>query len=320
MALEGLAPSATILAAAVLLDALLGDPRYALHPIRLMGRTLSVFEKVLRSAGCDGYIGGCLLFLLLALTWVVFPSWIVSQLFAWNSRFAVFAVVSLVYMLLALRDLFNHVWRVEKMARNNDLDGTREAIALMVGRDISNMDVAGCRRAAIESLSESFVDGFLSAVFWYAVAGLPGLLLFKVASTMDSMVGYKTSRYLRFGWCGARLDDVMNYVPARLAWILLSLAGSLVPGCSARKGWRIGFEQHAAVPGPNAGWSEATIAGVLQRKLIGPIWKEGALVTSLWLGDSADPEGGKENDVTKAMTVVVAASLLAVLAAMVVLL
>ena len=95
---------------------------------------------------------------------------------------------------------------------------------MFVGRDTEKLDLAGCRRAAIESLSESLVDGFLSALFWYVLGGLPGILLFKVVSTMDSMVGYKTPQYLQFGWCGARLDDLMNYVPARLTWILLGLA------------------------------------------------------------------------------------------------
>src|SRR6185369_6195145 len=110
---------------------------------------------------------------------------------------------------------------VQLAARRKQLDGARAAIALLVGRDTDKMDFDACRRAAIESLSENFVDGFLSALFWYALLGLPGLLLFKIASTMDSMVGYKTPPYLRFGWFGARLDDVMNYIPARVAWLLL---------------------------------------------------------------------------------------------------
>src|SRR4029450_9304705 len=94
--------------------------------------------------------------------------------------------------------------------------------------------VAGaCRRGAIESLAENLTDGVTSAVCWYAIGGVPGLVLFKVASTLDSMVGNRTPRYLRFGWAGARLDDVMNYVPARGTWLLLSVAALLVPGCSA---------------------------------------------------------------------------------------
>jgi len=312
MVLDGLAPSPVVLVSAVLLDATLGDPVYSLHPIRLMGKTLSTFEKLLRSSGLDGYVGGCLLFLLLALTWVLLPSWLVYQLAMWNTTAAVLVQVALVYALLALRDLFDHVRAVQQATRQEDLTGARAAISRMVGRDTARMDVAGCRRAAIESLSENFVDGFLGAVFWYALAGLPGLLLFKVASTMDSMVGYKTPRYLRFGWCGARLDDLMNYLPARLAWVVLSLSALFVRGCSCRKGLGVGLKQHQVVPGPNPGWSEATIAGVLQCRLIGPIWKDDALVTTLWLGDPSDPEGGREIDVTRAQRVVIIASMLTV--------
>ena len=99
------------------------------------------------------------------------------------------------------------------------------AVAKLVGRDTARMDGAACTRAAIESLSENLTDGFISPVFWYALGGLPGLSLFKVVSTMDSMVGYKTERYLRFGWCGARMDDWMNWIPARITWLLLSGGG-----------------------------------------------------------------------------------------------
>jgi adenosylcobinamide-phosphate synthase len=181
------------------------------------------------------------------------------------------------------------------------------------------MSIEACRRASIESLSESFVDGFLSPLFWYVLLGLPGLLLFKVVSTMDSMVGYKTPDYLHFGWCGARLDDLMNFLPARLAWLLLGAAAIPFPGLAAAKGWRIGAAQHAVVPGPNPGWSEAAMAGLLQRRLVGPIWKNGKLVTEIWLGDPADPEAGSDEDVTSAIRVTIAAAVLATLLAIVIL-
>lgn len=313
MGIEGLAPSALLLLAGVLLDAVFGDPRYPFHPVRLMGLSLSTYEKFLRRRGCDGYGGGCALFLLLLLTWVLVPSIVVLGVYAWRTQAGVAAHVLVVYTMLALRDLIHHVWVVQRAARRGDLIGAREAIGRMVGRDTEAMDLAACRRAAIESLSENFVDGFLSAVFWYVLLGIPGLLLFKVVSTMDSMVGYKTPPYLHFGWCGARLDDLMNYVPARLAWLLLGLSASLFPNLSARKAWRIGLEQHAVVPGPNPGWSEATMAGLLQRRLIGPIWKDGTVVTEVWIGDPTDPEGGKDHDLTRAVQTIVTASFLAVL-------
>jgi adenosylcobinamide-phosphate synthase len=296
-----LRPNPWFLAAGVLLDLLLGDPHYGAHPVRLIGRSLSGIERVLRKAGLAGYTGGILLFLVLSLWWV-----------GGLSAFVVFLPVVaggvvqivLIYSLLALRGLLRHGWAVEKAARVGDLQSARAAIAKLVGRDTSRMDIAACRRAAIESLSENLTDGFLSPIFWYAITGLPGLVLFKVVSTMDSMVGYKTPRYLQFGWCGARTDDAMNWIPARLTWLLLSALAALLPGYSGRKSFLVGWRQHAVVPGPNSGWSEAATAGAIQRKLIGPIWAEGRLVTEIWLGDPSDAPAGDGADLRRAALLV----------------
>jgi adenosylcobinamide-phosphate synthase len=183
-----LRPNPWFLAAGVLLDLLLGDPHYAAHPVRLIGRSLSGIERVLRKVGVAGYTGGILLFLVLSLLWVGGLSAFVVILAAVAGG----AVqIFLIYSLLALRDLLRHGWDVERAARVRDLQSARAAIAKLVGRDTSRMDIAACRRAAIESLRENLTDGFLSPIFWYAIAGLPGLVLFKVVSTMDSMVGFK---------------------------------------------------------------------------------------------------------------------------------
>jgi adenosylcobinamide-phosphate synthase len=296
-------PNAIVLAVAVVLDLALGDPVYPLHPIRLMGHTLSWFERGFRRVGADGYGGGIALFFLLAIVWVgatvavLFPVRIASGKIAIE--------IFLTYSCLALRDLLKHSWAVERAARAGDLAGARVAIARLVGRDTDRMDIAACRRAAIESLSENLTDGFTSAIAWYVVAGLPGLVLFKVVSTMDSMVGNKTPRYLKFGWCGARLDDVMNFIPARLTWILISVVAFFVPRCSAAKAFWVGWRQHAVLPGPNSGWSEAATAGGIQRKLIGPIWMGGVLVTDVWVGDAGDAAAGEDStDVWRASVLV----------------
>ena len=227
-----LRPDPWFLAAGILLDLLLGDPHYPAHPVRLMGWTLSRTENALRRLGLDGYAGGILLFVILAMVWAGGISALLTALPAMAAKVL---HVYLIYSLLALRDLLRHGWNVERAARRNDLQQARAAISRLVGRDTSKMDLAACRRAAIESLSENLTDGFISPVFWYSVAGLPGLVLFKVVSTMDSMVGYKTPRYLRFGWCGARTDDLMNWIPARWTWLLIAGLSFLLPGYSGRK-------------------------------------------------------------------------------------
>jgi adenosylcobinamide-phosphate synthase len=306
-----LRPHATLLAGAVLLDFLIGDPVYSAHPIRLIGRTLSWFENLLRKLGANGYGGGIVLFLLLSTVWVGGTGAVLVALQKWNHYAASVFYIFMAYSCLALHDLVRHAWAVEAAARRNDLEGARAFISKLVGRDTNRMDIAACRRAAIESLSENLTDGFVSPLCWYVVAGLPGLVLFKVVSTMDSMVGYKTPPYLKFGWCGARLDDVMNFVPARITWLLLTLFSFLIPGCSGRKAFRVGWQQHAILPGPNSGWSEAATAGGIQRRLLGPIWAKGLLVTDVWLGDPSDPPAGSNSDLPLAAILNVATGVLA---------
>lgn len=311
MELSVLRPSASLLAGAVLLDLWLGDPVYAAHPVRLMGRSLTLFEKLLRALKLDGYGGGVLLFLCLAGVWCGALSLLVLALSRWNQWAGFLLQLFLLYSLIALQDLLRHGWAVELAARQGSLPDVHCEISKLVGRDTEHMDFAACRRAAIESLSENLTDGFVSPIFWYVVAGLPGVLLFKVVSTMDSMVGYKTPEYVRFGWCGARLDDVMNWLPARINWLMIAICAAFLPGYSAAKALRIGWRQHALIPGPNSGWSEAATAGAMQRRLVGQIWRQGKVVTDLWLGDPADPEAGDTTDVRRASILVTITGLLA---------
>jgi len=296
-----LAPDALLLAIAVAVDLVIGDPVYPWHPVRLIGRSLRAIERTLRHAGADGYAGGIALFVILAALWVGGVSIVLPEI---DERFRLVGRtlhLFILYSLLALGDLLRHVWRIERAVERDDLIAARTAVSHLVGRDTARMDGAACRRAAVESLGENLTDGFMSALFWYVFAGLPGLVLFKVVSTMDSMVGYKTPEYLRFGWCGARLDDVMNFIPARLTWLLIAAVAAAVPGCSGPKALRIGLAQHALLPGPNSGWSEAATAGALSRKLVGPIWRDGGLVTDTWLGDAPDPPLATAADVLRAM-------------------
>ncbi|PYR34869.1 MAG: hypothetical protein DMF93_22705 [Acidobacteria bacterium] len=199
-----LTPDAVLLIVAVAADLALGDPAYRWHPIRLVGAALTWTERRLRAAGFDGYGGGILLFAVLA---TVSVGVVLGMLAA--SRAASELVLWMVhgfflYSLLALGELVRYVRRIETAVREDDLPRARRSVSELVGRDTAAMDGPACRRAAVESLSENLTDGFVSPLFWYVVAGLPGIVVFKVVSTMDSMVGYKTPRYRRFGWCGAR--------------------------------------------------------------------------------------------------------------------
>ena len=307
-------PNASALALAVAIDLAVGDPVYGGHPVRLIGRTLGRLESALRRVSADGYIGGVLLFIGLSAVWVFGLSVAMVWLSSLSTIAAWCAHLFLLYSFLALGDLLHHGWRIERALKRGNRDEARAAVSQLVGRDTDRLDEGGCRRAAIESLSENLTDGFISPLCWYVAAGIPGLALFKVVSTMDSMVGYKTAQYLRFGWCGARLDDAMNFVPARLTFCLTAATAALMPGYSARKAMRVGWSQHAILPGPNAGWSEATFAGALQRKLVGPIWMRGQAVTDVWLGDPADPPLETDRDYRKASVFVTVTGLVAAIA------
>jgi len=299
-----LRPDAWLLAVAVIADLAIGDPVYRWHPVRLMGRSLATTERALRRMHADGRAGGVILFVILAAMWVGGISIAVSGLYQLSASAGRALHLFVLYSLLAFGDLLRHVWRIEHAVQQGDLDAARRAASQLVGRDTGVMDGAACRRAAVESLSENLVDGFISALFWYVLGGLPFLVLFKVVSTMDSMVGYRTPAYIRFGWCGARLDDVMNFVPARLTWLLMASIAAVLPSCSAAAALRIGFAQHARLPGPNPGWSEAAAAGALRRRLIGPIWRDSQLVTDIWIGDSFDPPLATEADVRRAIALI----------------
>ncbi len=317
--LATLRPTASVLTVGVIADFALGDPVYQWHPVRVIGRALSWFEARLRQAGLDGYGGGILLFMVLATTSLTGLLAVQALAELASPWLAWLLDAFLVYSLLALGDLLHHVWRIERAVRGDDLAQARMAVAALVGRDTDRMDSGACRRAAVESLSENLTDGFVSPIFWYVVFGLPGLVLFKVVSTMDSMVGYKTPRYLEFGWCGARLDDVMNYVPARLTWLVIVLVAAVLPACSPTKAWRIGWRQHAWLLGPNSGWSEAATAGAIQRRIVGPIWLEGVQVTDLWIGDPSDAPLMTAVDVTRATTLIAVAGLAVAASAVIVL-
>ena len=310
-----LAPSAPLLAIAVALDLAFGDPDYAWHPVRAMGRTLQAIEGGLRRVGLDGYVGGVLLFIVLTGLWVTAVSAGVIVAGMWHEWAGAALHLAMLYSLLALGSLLRHGRRIEDALRADDLPRARVAVSQLVGRDTAPMDAAACRRAAVESLTENLTDGVVSPLFWYAIGGLPLLVVFKITSTMDSMVGYRTPRYLRFGWCGARLDDVMNYVPARATWLLIAGVAAVIPGCSAPKALRVGLSDHAILPSPNSGWSEAAAAGALQRRLIGPIWNRGQLVTDIWIGSPVDPPLSTARDYELAARLVAVSGVVAALVA-----
>ncbi|WP_267386340.1 adenosylcobinamide-phosphate synthase CbiB [Sphingomonas sp. GC_Shp_3] len=200
---------------------------------------------------------------------------------------------------LAQRSLFDHVRAVQIALASGDLAAARIAVARIVGRDVARLDATGVARAAIESLAESFCDGIVAPLFWLLLFGLPGLWIYKAVNTADSLIGHREPRWRAFGWAAARSDDVLNLIPARLAGPLLCLCGG--------GGWRVLWRDARRHASPNAGWSEAAMAGALHLRLAGPIVYDGICTDKPWIGDgrtSADAE-----DITRALRLYVRACL-----------
>ncbi|MFH1481404.1 MAG: adenosylcobinamide-phosphate synthase CbiB [Pseudomonadota bacterium] len=291
-----------IISVAYILDLLLGDPPYPYHPIRIMGRGISRLEKVLMDLGWNGRGGGIILVF-------VSESLLVSSYLALNMLFyKIHPWLSLVFNLylcyscLAFGDLLNHIKPVTRSLEREDLAQTRRSISFLVGREVQGLDKAGLGRAAVETMAENFVDGFVSPLFWYFTGGffafllgvsiLPAsislMLIFKGASTLDSMVGYKNKRYLYFGWAGARLDDIMNLIPARISLLFLFL-GAWIGGLEPMKGVRIALRDRLKHDSPNAAHAESFLAGVLGIRLGGPTRYPDGLKDKPWLGNGTIP-------------------------------
>jgi adenosylcobinamide-phosphate synthase len=258
---------------ALLLDAIVGDPdwiwRRIPHPVAWIGGLISGADKLLNFSGhrTINYVSG--LVAILALVGLagfigIGMRWVSAQSLAGSVAMIVLAAI-----LLAQKSLFTHVSRVKAALDEPDIKLARRAVAMIVGRNPETLDRSAISRAAIESTAENLSDGVIAPAFWFAVAGFPGLLIYKTVNTADSMIGHRNETYRRFGWAAARLDDLLNLVPARLTAVLLALCAPAVGGSPAKA--ILGGLREARWHGsPNAGWPEATTAYALGISLAGP--------------------------------------------------
>jgi adenosylcobinamide-phosphate synthase len=263
-----------VLALALTLDALVGDPdwlwrRYP-HPVVWFGGAIAWLDQrcnregagfaVRRAAGIAALLAVVILF--------AGGAWVVHNALA-QFPFGWMIEALLASVLIAQRSLYEHVARVAKALETEGLEGGRTAVAMIVGRDPLSLDQSGVARAAIESAAENFSDGVTAPVLWFAIAGLPGLVAYKVVNTADSMIGHMSERHRAYGWAAARLDDVMNFVPARFSGYLLIFAAPLAGG-SVLRSLSIMRRDARLHRSPNAGWPEAAMAGALGLALAGP--------------------------------------------------
>lgn len=274
-----------ILFLALVLDFFIGEPdqlwkRYP-HPAVLMGRVIQWFDTKLNRAPIQ-LIAGFATMILTGLAALV-----IGYALHWLPDFGVIEL-AVVAILLAHRSLVDHVGKVADSLMKSTQQG-REAVALIVGRNPSEMDESAVSAAAIESAAENFSDGVVAPIFWYLIPsiimpawGLAGLLLYKVVNTADSMIGHQTDQYARFGFAAAKLDDAMNWVPARITGGLFCLVAR------SQDAFDIMKDDAPLHRSPNAGWPEAAMAGILNVRLSGPRSYGGVLSDEVYINTGGE--------------------------------
>jgi adenosylcobinamide-phosphate synthase len=288
---------------AVALDLVLGDPRWLPHPVRgigwLAGRAETLARRILGSTRMSGLMATMTVYLVAGLA-----AWGAIRLAAlWHPLAADLVSVVLIYTTIAARDLVAHSMAVFRALVAGDRGEARRRVGAIVGRDTDRLDDAGVIRAAVESVAESTVDGVTAPLFFAAVAGPVGAVVFRAINTLDSMFGHQDDRYRQFGWAAARFDDVANYLPARLTAPLACLAAAILrqrPLGALRIVLRDG-RNHAS---PNSGLAEAAVAGALGVQLGGTTFYDGHPLEKPTIGDALTPLGTRHIPLANAMMLV----------------
>lgn len=291
-----------ILFLALLADRYFGDPDWLWekipHPIVLFGKAIAYADTRFNRPGDsdderrrDGFLT---MFGLLVLAAVA--GWVVHLALRTISPVGELVEALLVAVFLAQKSLADHVTRVAVALREEGIVGARRAVSMIVGRDPEVLDDAGVSRAAIESLAENTSDGIIAPAFWYALLGLPGLLAYKVLNTADSMIGHLNDRHRDFGRFAAKLDDVANWIPARLTGLLISAAAWIVHGYDAAlRSFNVMMRDARLHRSPNAGWPEAAMAGAIEVALAGPRVYGGVTANEPMLNGAGRRDAGAEN-------------------------
>lgn len=261
------------------LDRWLGDPVWLPHPVVLFGKVIARGEKLLNRGTSRIWKGGLFSILLILLVFAS-TNLIINCLFEIHQAAALIFSALAVFYCLAGKTLADEV-RGVFVALDQSLEAGRRQVARIVGRDTSQLDPQQIRTAALETLAENLSDGVVAPLFWLAVLGVPGMLAYKMVNTLDSMIGYKNERYQQFGCWAARIDDVANYLPARLTAFMMLLVSGKWPAFSFVRKYG---PAHAS---PNSGYPEAALAGILDCCFGGPNVYFGQVVDKPYIGDNS---------------------------------
>jgi adenosylcobinamide-phosphate synthase len=261
--------SPLLLAAAFAADLLFGDPRRLPHPVVGIGRLIAGLEKLIYDRLLPRCLGGAMLVLLTLLTTGAVAWGVLSLATRVHPAAGLLAAGWLAWTCLAVRELHRQSAAVVNRLAAGDLNGARQALAMIVGRDTAELDEQAILRACVETVAENSSDGIVAPLFFLGLGGPLAGFLYKASNTLDSMVGYRNERYREFGWAAARFDDLLNWLPARLT-ALLMVAVAVPLGLDARSAWRVTRRDARRHASPNAGFPEAAAAGALGVQLGGP--------------------------------------------------
>lgn len=275
-----------------LLDLLAGDPHWLYHPIRLVGHLISGLEKFLRRSFPRterGELTAGVFLLLLTAGITTAAAWGLLLLAGRICPYARFVLETIMcYQLLATKSLKDETMKVYDALKEGDLEKSRYAVSMVVGRDTAVLDDVGVTKAAVETVAENTSDGIIAPLFFMVIGGAPLGFFYKAVNTMDSMVGYKNEKYLYFGRAAAKFDDVVNYIPARLSAVLMT-AAAFFWGMDGKNAWRIYRRDRYNHSSPNSAHTEAVTAGALHIQLAGNAYYFGKLYEKPTLGDADRP-------------------------------
>ena len=300
-----------VLVGGFLLDCLLGDPHNPWHPICLIGNLISLLEKKIRrlfpKSHSGELTGGILLVILVLVISTAIPTLILMAAKRVHPYLALVLEMVMCYQLLAARSLRDESMKVYQALHQQDVEGARKAVSMIVGRDTERLDAAGIAKAAVETVAENASDGVIAPMIFIAIGGAPLGFFYKAVNTMDSMVGYKNEKYLYFGWAAAKLDDVMNYVPSRISGLLM-VASAAFTGGDAKGAWRIFCRDRRNHASPNSAQTEAACAGALGLQLAGDAWYFGEFYHKPTIGDAVREI--EDTDIIRANCLMYGASIL----------
>src|SRR3989338_3249987 len=273
---------------AYLLDMVFGDPRWRLHPVRIIGFCVQHMETFLRAVGRNEKVAGVLLVVLIVAPTYGIVFLLIKIAFTCSLYLGIAVDAFLIYTAIAMKDLKVHVYKIYDALKCHDSIRARKALSLVVGRDTENLAEKDIVRASVETVAENSVDGVISPLFYAFIGGAPLALSYKAINTLDSMVGYKNQRYKNFGWASARLDDIVNFIPARFSALFMPLAGAL-SGKDGLASWRTILRDGRKNPSPNSGIPEAAVAGALGVRLGGMNFYNSIPAPKPFIGDEREP-------------------------------